>query len=110
MTGRTDNSSVSDTHYNYARTAANGGRGGSAGPAALSESTTFGVDDLRRLIPLRATASRQLEIIREEADEEEHEDNESGVTSSTSLARPKRATRLPKTLESYSLTLPSTRR
>jgi len=109
-TGHVTNSTVSDTHYNYSLAASDGGKGGSAGPAALAESTTFCVEDLRRLIPLRATASRQLESIREDASDDDHEDSEKSEEVSSSSERPKRATRRPKKLDGYSLSPLTTHR
>ena len=50
-TGHSTRSRVSDSHYNFQASSNAGGRGTSEGPAALSESSTFGVAQLTRLIP-----------------------------------------------------------
>ena len=57
-TGHAPGSSVGDTHYNYSKTAAEGGRSESIGPAALANSRSFGVEDLKRLLPHETKITR----------------------------------------------------
>jgi hypothetical protein len=69
--GHGSKSKVSKTHYNYHTSQTRGGRGRPAGPAAMAGSSSFGVNELRGLVPSESFKEGHSELGSDEDEEPE---------------------------------------
>ena len=81
-TGHGPKSKVSSTHYDFSTSREEGGRGESVGPAALSELTTFTVENLIQQLP-RSSLQRGAEGAQEGKERESKKRKKKGVQGET---------------------------